>query len=252
MTVASDTERTGTTARIERNNRKTRWFHAGVSVTVLVLLLTGWWLWLGQEGRPSLLAQATGVSDADIHTYVGWALAGVTVLGVVLGWRAASTLLRDSVRYRRSDLSWFARWPKALVTGRFARHSGHFDPGQRVANLVMVTLLVALIGSGVGLVLVSGGPAFVWFDRIHRWSTYVFTPVVLGHILIASGVLPGYRGVWRAMHLGGRLRRSDAARVWPDWTQAQPDKTKEETTGITGDARVHPHLHRLGRRRPRR
>src|SRR3546814_7501420 len=51
------------------------------------------------------------------------------------------------------DLGWFGAWPRALFTGRFARHHGHFDPGQRIANLVMIALLVVLIGSGVGLVL---------------------------------------------------------------------------------------------------
>lgn len=219
---AADALADGAPATLERNNRRTRWFHAGVYVTVLVLLATGWWLLLGQEGRPSVLATMSGLSDAQLHTYVGWVFAGWAVLGVALGWRAARTLVRDSVRFRRGDASWFARWPAALLTGRFGRHEGHFDPGQRVANLVMVALLVVLIGSGIGLVLVSGGPAFVWFNRLHRWSTYLFTPVLLGHIAIAAGILPGYRGVWRAMHLGGRLRREDAQRVWPGWTDRQP------------------------------
>lgn len=213
-TVASSTEHTRT---IERNNRRTRWFHAAVYLTVLVLLGTGWWLWWGKEGQPSVLADLTGVSDADLHTYAGWALATIAAAGVLLGSRAAVTLVRDSVRYRRTDLGWFVRWPKAVLTGRFAPHHGHFDPGQRIANLVMLLLLVVLVGSGIGLVTVSGGPAFVWYHRLHEWSTYAFTPVVLGHILIASGILPGYRGVWRAMHLGGHLRQRDAARVWPQW-----------------------------------
>lgn len=202
---------------IERNNTRTRWFHAAVYLTVLVLLLTGWWLLLGQEGRPSVLAELAGQPDTEIHTVTGWIFGAVTVLGGFFGWRAAWTLISDSVRFRRSDIRWFARWPKAVVTGRFGRHDGHFDPGQRIANVVMILLLVALLVSGIGVWAVSGGPAFVWFNRVHRWSTYLFTPVVLGHIIIAAGVLPGYRGVWRAMHLGGRLRRQDAARVWPGW-----------------------------------
>ena len=216
--MASTTDRI---TSVERNNRRTRWFHAGTYVTVLALLATGWWLWFGQEGRPSVLARLTGVSDTDLHTYVGWALAAVAGLGLILGWRAALTLARESVRYRRSDLGWFARWPRAILTGRFARHDGHFDPGQRAANLVLVALLVALIASGIGLVMVSGGAAFVWFGRVHRWATYLVTPLIVGHVLVASGILPGYRGIWRAMHLGGRLREQDAARVWPAWAARQ-------------------------------
>jgi formate dehydrogenase subunit gamma len=77
---------------------------------------------------------------------------------------------------------------------------------------------VALVGSGVGLAVVAGGPVFVVLRQVHRWATYVVTPVLVGHIVIASGVLPGYRGVARAMH-GGRLRVAAARRVWPGWTR---------------------------------
>jgi cytochrome b subunit of formate dehydrogenase len=212
-------QRTGRSEAVERNNRRTRWLHAGVYLTVLVLLFTGWWLTLGNEGQPSPLAELVDTPDAELHTVIGWVFAGIAALGLALGWRAAWTLASDSLRLRRSELRWFARWPAAVLTGRFGRHEGHFDPGQRVANVVMVVLLVALVVSGIGLFVVSGGPAFVWFNRIHRWSTYLFTPVIVGHVVIAAGVLPGYRGVWRAMHLGGRLRARDAERVWPAWTE---------------------------------
>jgi cytochrome b subunit of formate dehydrogenase len=208
---------------VVRNNRRARWLHAAVYLTVLPLLSTGWWLLAGQEGRPSVLARATSVSDVDVHTWVGWALTSVVAAGGMVGWRAARVLLRDSVRFRRSELSWFARWPTALMTGTCAGHDGHFDPGQRLANLVMVTTLVLLIGSGVGLVAVDGGRAFVWLNRVHRWSTYVLTPVIMGHILVGAGVMPGYRGVWRAMHAGGRLCREDARRVWPAWLERLQD-----------------------------
>lgn len=210
---------------VERNRRPARWFHAGVYVTVLVLLATGWWLLLGNEGSPSVLARATRMSDADLHTVTGWVLAGLTALAAVVGARGWRTFWRESVRFHSGDAAWFRRWPAAIFTGRFGRHEGRFDPGQRIANLVLVATLLALVVSGVGLALVSGGPAFVWFAQVHRWSTYVVTPVVVGHMIIASGILPGYRGVWRAMHLGGHLHRADAERVWPTWTERT---TKED------------------------
>jgi formate dehydrogenase subunit gamma len=204
---------------VERNNWRTRWFHAGVYLLVIVLLITGWWLTTGHEGEPTFLAKWADRSDAVLHTDVGYVLAGLAALGIVLGWRAVRTLVWDSVRFRRAELRWFVRWPKAVFTGRFGRHDGHFDPGQRIANIVMLILLLVLVVSGIGLDQVSGGPAFVWWNRIHRWSTYIFTPVIAGHILIAAGVLPGYRGVWRAMHVGGRLRTRVAARLWPAWLE---------------------------------
>jgi formate dehydrogenase subunit gamma len=212
---------------VKRNNAKTRWFHAGVYVAVLVLLFTGWWLTLGQEGEPSVLSSLFGVPDTELHTFVGWVFAGLAALGVVLGWRAARTLLVDSVRFRRTDLRWFARWPAAVFTGRFGRHEGHFDPGQRIMNVVLIGLLLALIVSGVGLVVVSGGPLFVVYNWIHRWSTYLLTPALIGHIVVAAGVLPGYRGAWRAMHLGGRLRARVAERLWPAWLERERQRADE-------------------------
>jgi formate dehydrogenase subunit gamma len=203
---------------IQRYSRRVRWFHAATYVTVLVLLLTGWWLLTGREGRPSPLARVTGVPDPTMHTAVGWVLAVLTGLAVTLGARTAKRFLVASVRFDRGDLRWFVRWPAALFTGRFPHHDGHFDPGQRIANLVVVLLLALLVGSGVGLTMVVGGPGFLVLREIHRWSTILITPVLAGHIVIASGILPGYRGVARAMHLGGRLRVKVAKRVWPGWT----------------------------------
>jgi hypothetical protein len=119
------------------------------------------------------------------------------------------------------DLHWFLGWPRALFSGRFARHEGHFDPGQRIANIALVVLLAALVGSGVGMARLHGGDTFAVLAHVHRWSTYAITPVLIGHILIAAGLLPGYRGVWRSMHLGGRLDTAVARRLWPAWLERQ-------------------------------
>lgn len=204
---------------VERYNRASRWFHAAIYLTVLLLLATGWWLRLGHEGQPSLLSRLTGRPDTQLHTWTGWAMAAIVVVGLVVGVRAVATFVGESVRFRRQDVTWLTRWPKAVLTGRFARHEGHFDPGQRIANVVMVLLLAALVVSGVGMARLHGGPTFAFLVRVHRWSTYLVTPVIIGHILIAAGVLPGYRGVWRSMHLGGRLDRRVAGRLWPAWLE---------------------------------
>ena len=112
-----------------------------------------------------------------------------------------------------------AKIARAILTGRFARHEGHFDPGQRVANVLMVGGLLVLTATGIGMTVLHGGPLFAWLGMIHRWTTFVVTPVIAGHLLVAIGVLPGYRGVWQAMHLGGRVREETARRLWPAWTE---------------------------------
>jgi formate dehydrogenase subunit gamma len=185
----------------------------------LPLLATGLWLLVGREGQPSILARVTGVSDTRLHIWLGWALAGVVVVALVAGARAIPAFVRESIRHDRGDLGWFRRWPRGVLTGRFGRHEGEFDPGQRIANLAIVIGMLVLVITGVGLAALHGGHLFARLAKIHKWTAIVMTPVLLGHWLIASGVLPGYRGVWRSMHLGGRVREETARRLWPGWTE---------------------------------
>jgi formate dehydrogenase subunit gamma len=138
---------------------------------------------------------------------------------VALGRRGIVTFVRETIRRDRGDAQWWRRWPVGAVTGRFGRHEGHFDPGQRVANVMIVGSLGVLTATGVGLTILHGGRVFASLAKIHEWATLVLTPLLAGHVLIALGLLPGYRGVWRSMHLGGRVSEATAKRVWPGWTQ---------------------------------
>jgi formate dehydrogenase subunit gamma len=208
---------------IERYSRSARRFHAAVYFVTLLLLATGWLLITGGEGQPSPLARLTGVPDVTLHVWLGWALLALATVALVVAVRGVIGFVRETLRYDRGDLDWLARWPVAILTGRFARHEGHFDPGQRLANVAIVGLLALLIASGIGLVFVHGGPFFAVLAAVHRLATFAFTVTIVGHIVIAAGILPGYRGVWRSMHLGGRLHLDTARRLWPGWTERERD-----------------------------
>jgi formate dehydrogenase subunit gamma len=202
---------------VQRYGRGGRWLHAGIYLTVLPLLATGWWFVLGGYDRRSPLALLTGLPDGQIHEWSGYAMVLVVAVWAARGARGLAAFTRETFRFRPGDGRWLSSWPRAVWTGRFRHHDGHFDPGQRLANVVMVATLAALVLSGLGVLLLPAGRlSLVLFD-VHRWSAFLVTPVILGHILIGAGVLPGYRGVWRSMHLGGRLPADVAERVWPGW-----------------------------------
>jgi formate dehydrogenase subunit gamma len=200
---------------VVRNNAATRWFHAATFAVTAVLLATGWWLRAGHEGRPSLVARVLDTPDTEVHRNAGWLLLAVLGAGVTLGIRAAWTFARETLRVDRGDARWFLRWPTGALTGRFARHEGHFDPGQRLANLAFVGAFATVVVSGVALTTLSGGSTFATMVRVHRGATYVLTALVVGHLVVVSGLLPGYRGVWRAMVGRGRVRARTARRLWP-------------------------------------
>ncbi len=203
---------------IERYRRSTRRYHTAVYVVTLLLLATGWWLLAGREGTASPLASIIGVPDAQLHVWLGWGLALVAALPLPFALSGIAMFVRETVRRDPGDRAWLLRWPIGVITGRFPRHEGHFDPGQRLANVAIVGLLATLVGTGIALVFVKVGPVFAVLAAVHRLATVAFTVVIAGHVIVALGVLPGYRGVWRSMHLGGRLRLETARRLWPGWT----------------------------------
>jgi len=205
----------GDEGTVVRNNAATRWFHAATFAVTAVLLATGWWLRAGHEGRPSVIARLLEAPDTEVHRRAGWLLVVVLAAGVTLGIRAAWTFARETLRVDRGDARWLLRWPAGALTGRFARHEGHFDPGQRLANVAFVGAFATVVVSGVALTTLSGGPTFATMVRVHRGATYLLTALVIGHLVVVSGLLPGYRGVWRAMVGRGRVRARIARRLWP-------------------------------------
>lgn len=220
---------------VVRNNRWARLLHTATYVLTAVLLFTGWWLAGGHEGQPSVLAEVLDRPDTEVHRQAGWAFAGLAVAGPVLGLRATVTFVRETARVDRGDGRWFLRWPRGALTGRFAPHRGHFDPGQRLANIAFVAVLGTLVVTGVALTTLKGGPTFAAMVRIHRYATYALVPLVLGHIALALGLLPGYRGAWRAMHRRGRVPAATASRLWP--TSIEPDPTAANGDVTTGGGR---------------
>jgi len=212
-------------AFVVRYNRRARWFHTAFYVVTLVLLATGWWLRTGHEGDPSLLARLGDRPDTDLHRQAGWVQIGLVAVGLTLGIRGALRFARETARIDRGDGRWFWRWPVGALTGRFAPHHGHFDPGQRLVNIGFVAALGTLIVTGVGLTTVKTGPDFVWLLRVHRYATYALTILVTAHVLLAIGLLPGYRGAWRSMHLGGRTPERTARRLWPESVLSRSGKT---------------------------
>jgi cytochrome b subunit of formate dehydrogenase len=213
------------TDRLERHGPRARWFHAAVYLVTIPTIATGLWILTGGEGRPSPLAKLTGIGDTQLHVWLGRALAGLLVMLVLFGHRSILPFARETFRRDRGDARWWRRLPAAAFTGRFGRHEGEFDPGQRLANVVIVGGLLVLTATGIGLTMLHGGAMFAWMAKIHRWTALVVTAAIAGHVLVAAGLLPGYRGVWRSMHLGGRVSLRTARRLWPGWTDRAEPRT---------------------------
>jgi formate dehydrogenase subunit gamma len=227
--MATEAEARERAERLIRHPRRVRWIHTATYLLTIPLIWTGGWLLFGGEAHPSLLARAFGVADVRLHVWAGRIFLVLIVAVVVIGRRGVWTFVQETFRRDAGDAGWWARWPRAVLTGGFGRHEGTFDPGQRVANVLIVGGLIVLTATGIALTVLHGGSVFALLAKIHLWTAVIVTPVIAGHVLVAIGVLPGYRGVWRSMHLGGRVPEETAHRVWPGWTErTRPDMHDDE------------------------
>jgi cytochrome b subunit of formate dehydrogenase len=213
-----------------RNARSPRRIHAGLYLTTGFLLLSG--ISVAGEGHPVLADLIGGhVAAAGWHRWVGFGLIGAGLLLPVLRPRATLRFLAESVRFHPSDLRWFAAYPGFVFSPRRhdpARHEGHFDPGQRVLNCLIILSLAALSVTGIVMSVPERvtPAAFAVSFKIHVVATVVLAALVGGHVLVASGLLPAYRGVWRAMHGGGRVSTDLARRLWPVWAEEHEGRAR--------------------------
>ncbi len=209
--------------RLVRNAPPARRLHAGTYLTTAFLLYSG--IAVAGEGRPGLANPIGGhVAAAISHRWVGFALIGAGLVVPTVRPGAALRFLAESVRFRLPDVRWFATYPLFLMRpGRHAPapHDGHFDPGQRILNCVIIASFAALSVTGIVMsfpAAVTPG-AFGLSLRIHRAATWVLGASVAGHVVVASGILSAYRGVWRAMHRDGGVPAGLARRLWPRWAE---------------------------------
>lgn len=225
-----------------RNARSPRRIHAGLYLVTGFLLLSG--ISVAGEGYPFLANLIGGhVAAAGWHRWVGFGLIGAGLLLPALRPRAALRFLTESIRFGKGDLRWFVAYPGFVLAPRShdpGHHGGHFDPGQRVLNCLILLSFMALSVSGIIMSFPQRltPTAFAVSFKIHVVATVVLAASVAGHVLVASGLLSAYRGVWRAMHGGGRVSAKLATKLWPVWAEEQEGRARpapDENQGKQSD-----------------
>src|SRR5687768_4400471 len=74
--VATGTERLESqSGTVQRYGRAGRWFHAGIYLTVLIALATGWWFVLDGYRNDSPLARLLTMPDEVVHEFAGYGAA---------------------------------------------------------------------------------------------------------------------------------------------------------------------------------
>ncbi|MEO7555302.1 MAG: cytochrome b/b6 domain-containing protein [Acidimicrobiales bacterium] len=192
-------------AVVPRFDLVTRVVHWVVAALVLLMLVTGTILYVGQLeaaiGRRALLAR--------IHVWSGIAMVAVGVAAAVM--RRGSAGLRSELaslgRWTRDDRRWLRRATRTTPAGKY-------NGGQKVATAAFGALLVAQVGTGA--VMHWNEPfSDSWRTGatfVHDWSYLLLFALIVGHVLRALAE-PPLRTAMRT----GSVPRWWAERERPSW-----------------------------------
>lgn len=199
--------------RVVRFDRAERWLHGVNGALVLLLILTGSLMYIGELG--GLIGRRALVER--IHLWSGLALP--VPFAVALAGRWNRGLRRDARRLGRF-LSDDRKWLRARHRRGGALRIGKFNAGQKVNAVLVAALLPVLFGSGVLLEWNS------WMDDawrtgatfVHDWAYAILSLLVVGHILKA--VADPVR--MAAMGRHGTVPRRWALEEHPRWHDELP------------------------------
>ncbi len=219
-------------ARIARHGALARVLHALNATIVLLLLFSG--LALGDR-LPEAWVDALGGHEAfsDLHEWLGLAFVVASALLIGALSRHSAALVRRLAEWRRGDLGWPLAFARHLLRSQRTdapRHSGYFDPLERLVLIIVLATLVLAGLSGVYLYWSPDAPrwAFVVFIRSHIYAGWVLLGALGLHIFAGLGVLPTHRGILGVMFGDGSLPQATARRLWPGWTERKLGETRAE------------------------
>jgi formate dehydrogenase subunit gamma len=190
--------------RVERFGVTERRLHTVHAAAFLVLLLTGFVLYLPFLAQ--IISDRPLMKGIHLVTAVAWltALALVALLGD-----------RDTLRTTRRDIERFDADDLLFVRTRGrSRAAGRFNGGQKAHAILQAGLTVLFTVSGVLLWLGERDTAFRLPGTIalHDAATLLLAVLVAGHIMQATSHPQSLEGIRR-----GTVRASYAAAQHPNW-----------------------------------
>jgi formate dehydrogenase subunit gamma len=201
---AGAVEERGQVVRFDRTERLVHWSLAAI---VIVLLVTGLFLYV-----PALaLSVGHRALIENVHVYVGIALPVPLVLGLVGPWgKALATDVRRLNRWAPGEAAWFRR----AGAGRPEPRLGKFNPGQKLNAALLAGALAAMLVTG--LLMRWAPPSLVTAQTgatlVHDGFFVLIGVLVVGHILVALAHPHALRSMF-----GGRVSRAWARRHAPRW-----------------------------------
>lgn len=144
-------------------------------------------------------------------------------MAVALRFRGTVHFLSEYTRWSLNDLVWLIKFLPSLIRPdrvRLPVIKTKINPGERLVGQTMLAICSVLFLSGLVRMIGEQVPRGVVnrAEVVHQAAALLLYFVGAMHMTVGSGILPAYRGVWRAMFGDGSIEISLGRRHWPFWT----------------------------------
>ncbi len=220
------------TVYIKRNTLQTRLTHGCVAISVILLTLSGLFMFV-----PALAAMVSAdfiIFLRNAHRVIGLVLIAVIVLSSLASPKGLGHFLKNYFSKWDDDDKVFAKRfvPYMLSPKNVDMPYQHeVKSGQRVVGWLLFIMGFCIILSGVVMFLGTTVTAFdastmLIMRLLHDISFIVLIVLLLAHIYLGAGVFQPYKGMRKTMFGDGMLNESDALYHWGHWAREELESGK--------------------------
>lgn len=196
--------------------RAAHWFHL---LLTAALLVSGLQFYFPIVGRTIFL-----IFPIYTHRISGIFFLLLPLPFFIFHRRKLAVLLSPYLVWRRTDLLWLFRFPGYFLFPNkvtLPQPEEKINAGQKLMGGLLIVSSLLMAVSGFLRLLGHRLPPVMLIraQYIHQITFLPFFLLLLGHVIVGSGIHPKYKGIWRSMLGGGSIRTSLVREHWPVWLQ---------------------------------
>ena len=171
---------------IERFRKGTRCLHWMVTMSALVLALTGILLWVPAWGAATM----DGWSRL-VHRIAAVVFMASPIVYGLLNWKTSLNFVKEAFTWGKEDIEWLKAAPDYYFGGDENKMppQGHINTGQKMYQLVSVICFVVFFITGLFMWFFRGllGPGvFAWMTILHDVAFVLGGTMLLLHVYLGA------------------------------------------------------------------
>lgn len=218
----------GKTVYIQRHSLQARITHGVVSISCLLLMLSGLFVFVPPLAR--LAGPDVVFALRMSHRVIGIIFVVVPIVSAILAPKGAWHIFKEDffTKWDKDDRKWIVLFlPYLFLAKHLHMPDQHLNKsGQRFADGGIILFCIEMAVTGVVLLLGStvfelGPVAHGGWLLAHDIGFFALCVLGMMHIFMGSGIWQPYRGCGKLMFGKGRIEESSALYHWGHWARKE-------------------------------